>query len=458
MTRYLEIKPGSISETIKRLSDDYQAVFKAELEKAGKGLAQMTDAEKKAFFNKIDKMHNAKSEEAPAKKLDDTNSTMVVKPGAPAGQEKVIRVPKEKLADYKSKGYVEAESYIPEATAKEGVTGAVAGGVLGGMAAGPIGAVAGAYLGHKVQKAAAKKKEEKEIEELTAGQKKLPPALQKAIKAKEKKEEVEITETEGSGGGMDALRAIKAKRQRLQGELEALNKDDSNYKEKRAAKQKEIEAQKEIMARKQREVFDSYDPNLDDLLDLYEGGFKDIDIRKGDLKLTKDKRDNLKDKYNAIMANNMQGDENAIADQIQKLEISIKKQEQELIDIMKKGKDSEKKEAVEGIEEAVGPDRITNLNDKISRLQLSIAKLDKSKPESKTKEAILKSDLNTAKLRLTDIMKQNAAKAVNEAIKAKQSYKSLKMSLKKEQDMDNKKKTLTDKPITKIEVNPKIEG
>ena len=112
----------------------------------------------------------------------------------------------------------------------------------------------------------------------------------------------------------------------------------------------------------------------------------------------------------------------------------------------------------EGIEEAVGPDRITNLNDKISRLQLSIAKLDKSKPESKTKEAILKSDLNTAKLRLTDIMKQNAAKAVNEAIKAKQSYKSLKMSLKKEQDMDNKKKTLTDKPITKIEVNPKIEG
>ena len=415
MTRYLEIKPGSISETIKRLSDDYQAIFKKELEKTGKGIGSMTPDEKKAFFNKIDKMHNAKNEVMDSswikKEIDKERKTTLV--AAPGNKEKVIRIPKEKLADYKAKGYVEAESYIPEA---------------------------------------------KKIDELTAGQKKLPPALQKAIKAKEKKEEVEITETEGSGGGMDALRAIKAKRQRLQGELEALNKDDSNYKEKRAAKQKEIEAQKEIMARKQREVFDSFDPSLDDLLDLYEGGFKDIDVRKGDLKLTKDKRDNLKDKYNAIMANNMQGDENAIADQIQKLEISIKKQEQELIDIMKKGKDSEKKEAVEGIEEAVGPDRITNLNDKISRLQLSIAKLDKSKPESKTKEAILKSDLNTAKLRLTDIMKQNAAKAVNEAIKAKQSYKSLKMSLKKEQDMDNKKKTLTDKPITKIEVNPKIEG
>ena len=415
MTRYLEIKPGSISETIKRLSDDYQAIFKKELEKTGKGIGSMTPDEKKAFFNKIDKMHNAKNEAMDSswikKEIDKERKTTLV--AAPGNKEKVIRIPKEKLADYKAKGYVEAESYIPEA---------------------------------------------KKIDELTAGQKKLPPALQKAIKAKEKKEEVEITETEGSGGGMDALRAIKAKRQRLQGELEALNKDDSNYKEKRAAKQKEIEAQKEIMARKQREVFDSFDPSLDDLLDLYEGGFKDIDVRKGDLKLTKDKRDNLKDKYNAIMANNMQGDENAIADQIQKLEISIKKQEQELIDIMKKGKDSEKKEAVEGIEEAVGPDRITNLNDKITKLQVNISKLDKSKPESKTKEAILKSDLNTAKLRLTDIMKQNAAKAVNEAIKAKQSYKSLKMSLKKEQDMDNKKKTLTDKPITKIEVNPKIEG
>ena len=415
MTRYLEIKPGSISETIKRLSDDYQAIFKKELEKTGKGIGSMTPDEKKAFFNKIDKMHNAKNEVMDSswikKEIDKERKTTLV--AAPGNKEKVIRIPKEKLADYKAKGYVEAESYIPEA---------------------------------------------KKIDELTAGQKKLPPALQKAIKAKEKKEEVEITETEGSGGGMDALRAIKAKRQRLQGELEALNKDDSNYKEKRAAKQKEIEAQKEIMARKQREVFDSFDPSLDDLLDLYEGGFKDIDVRKGDLKLTKDKRDNLKDKYNAIMANNMQGDENAIADQIQKLEISIKKQEQELIDIMKKGKDSEKKEAVEGIEEAVGPDRITNLNDKITKLQVNISKLDKSKPESKTKEAILKSDLNTAKLRLTDIMKQNAAKAVNEAIKAKQSYKSLKMSLKKEQEVNNKKKTLTDKPITKIEVNPKIEG
>ena len=148
MTRYLEIKPGSIAEVALRLRDDYQAFFKKELEKAGKGIAQMTDAEKKAFFNRVDKEYNAKNEIAqtmPAKKPEDSKTTMVVKPGAPAGQEKVIRIPVEKLADYKKKGYVEAESYIPEA---------------------------------------------KKIDELTAAQKKLPPALQKAIKDKEDKKEI----------------------------------------------------------------------------------------------------------------------------------------------------------------------------------------------------------------------------------------------------------------------------
>ena len=454
MTRYLEIKPGSISEVAKKLKEDYQDFFKKELEKTGKSLASMTDAEKKAFYNRIDKEYNAKNEVMDSswikKEIDKEKKTTLV--AAPGNKEKVIRIPKEKLADYKAKGYVEAESYIPEATAKEGVTGAVAGGVLGGMAAGPIGAVAGAYLGHKVQKAAAKKKEEKEIEELTAGQKKLPPALQKAIKAKEKKEEVQLEDKDS--GGIDALRAIKGKRLRLQGELERLNKDDPSYKEKAANLRGQIEKQKEIMASKQKEVYGSFDPSIEDALDLYEGGFKDIDVRKGDLKLTKDKRDNLKDKYNAIMANNMQGDENAIADQIQKLEISIKKQEQELIDIMKKGKEDQKNEAVD-------PERVQKLNQKIASMTTKVGELDKSNPENKTKEAILKSDIATAKLRLQDLMQKGASavkKAVNEASKAKQSYKTLKMSLKKEQEINNKKKTLTDKPITKIEVNPKIEG
>jgi len=402
MKRYLEIKPGSISETIKRLSDDYQAVFKAELEKAGKGLAQMTDAEKKAFFNKIDKMHNAKNEEAPAKKLDDTNSTMVVKPGAPAGQEKVIRIPKEKLADYKSKGYVEAESYIPEA---------------------------------------------KKIDELTAGQKKLPPALQKAIKAKEKKEEVELEALDYNLLKPGNYITVKSKQyviDKIDGDVIKTSDINGDFKYFKMKDIEKVQSSYSLAA--------EFKP--EEGVEITEGGFKEIDTRKSDLKLAKDKRENLKNKYNAIMANAMQGDESAIADQIQKLEMSIKKQEQELIDMMKKNKESEKTEAVD-------PERVANLNQKIQKMTTKMGELDMSKPESKTKEAIIKSDITTAKLRLQDLMQKSASdmkKAVNEMNKAKQSYKSLKMSVKKEQEMNGKKKTLTDKPLTKIEVNPKIEG
>jgi hypothetical protein len=345
MTRYLEVKPGSIAEVAIRLRDDYQAYFKKELEKSGKGIAQMSDAEKKAFFNRVDKAYNAKNEA----KEENEKTTLVAKPG---DKEEVKRIPVDKLADYKKQGWVEAESFVPEAATEP----------------------------YAIGMAAAMKQ---------TGDK--PPLKKSTItkahdiaKSIEKKEEVEITE----------------------------------------------------------------------------GQYKEIDIRKGDLKLAKDKRQALKDKYNAIMANQAQGDENAIGDQIQKLDISIKKQEQELSDIMKKSKET-KKEEVESIEEAAGPNRLTNLNDKITRLQVNLQKLDKSKPESKTKEAILKSDLATAKLRLQDLMQKSASaakKAVNEANKVKQSYKTLKMSLKKEQEVNNKKKTLTDKPITKIEVNPKIEG
>jgi len=519
MTRYLEIKPGSISEVSIRLRDDYQALFKAELEKAGKGLAQMTDAEKKAFFNKIDKMHNAKNEAMNGQnKPDDSKTTLVVKPGAPKGQESVIRIPKEKLADYKSKGYIEAESYIPEA---------------------------------------------KKIDELTAGQKKLPPALQKAIKAKEKKEavdnpyaigmaaamkatgdtpplkkstivkahkiadkvkkeeveineatplqtgismmktlaaaagikpatsnngyqaiydykngegtfkgqgkksyeqvknwiykngyevqvsylkqilgeEVEINEAEGSsGGGMDALRAIKAKRQRLEQELQNLNKDDANYTEKAANLKKQIEGQKEIMARKQREVFDNYDPTLD------EGFYKDVDVRKGDLKLAKDKRQALKDKYNAIMAGQAQGDEGSIEDQIQKLDMSIKKQEQELIDKMKMMK-----------KEAVDPERITNLQQRIQKMTADMGKIDMAKPENKTKQAIYKSDIQTAQLRLKDLIQKKTNELNKQVKETKMGYKSFRQSLKKEQDKKDPKKTMTGQPVDTINTEPKLE-
>ncbi len=59
---YFKRKEGGIEETYKKLSDDYQQMFKKELEKAGKSLGSMSDREKKDFFNKIDKKYNAKNE------------------------------------------------------------------------------------------------------------------------------------------------------------------------------------------------------------------------------------------------------------------------------------------------------------------------------------------------------------------------------------------------------------
>jgi ribosomal protein S17E len=419
MTRYLEIKPGSISEVAKKLKEDYQDFFKKELEKTGKSLASMTDAEKKAFYNRIDKEYNAKNEAAPAAKPNEQETTLVAKPG---DKEKVIRISKDKLSDYKSKGWVEAESFVPEAATEPYAIGMAA--AMKQTGDKPPLKKSTITKAHDIAKSIEKKEEVKEetleeggMKEIDTNKKELERLsirlsnlrdrknanaggdttdVEKQIKQTQmsvidlkkklsatKTEEVEITEAEGSsGGGMDALRAIKAKRQRLQGELEALNKDDPNYKEKRAAKQKEIEAQKEIMARKQREVFDSYDPSLKEL------------------------------------------------------------------------------EELETVEEAAGPDRLTNLNDKISKLQVNLSKLDKSKPESKTKEAIIKSDLVTAKLRLQDLMQKRNTETKKESVnEAKKNYKSMKKSLKKEQDKEvNTKRTLTDKPITKVDVDPKIKG
>jgi len=69
MNKYLKTKEGSIEDLAKQmqnkvLESDYQDKFKKELDKAGKPIGQMTGAEKKAFFNKIDKMHTAKNEQA----------------------------------------------------------------------------------------------------------------------------------------------------------------------------------------------------------------------------------------------------------------------------------------------------------------------------------------------------------------------------------------------------------
>ena len=66
--KYLKTKEGSIEDLAKQmqnkvLESDYQDKFKKALDKEGKPLGQMTGAEKKSFFNKVDKMHKGKNEE-----------------------------------------------------------------------------------------------------------------------------------------------------------------------------------------------------------------------------------------------------------------------------------------------------------------------------------------------------------------------------------------------------------
>ena len=214
MTRYLEIKSGSISEVAKKLREDYDAYFKKELEKEGKPIASMTDAEKKAFFNRVDKGYNAKDEATSqdvspslANKPSEKSKTTLV--AAPGGKEKVLRIPVEKLADYKAKGYVEAEEFVPEA-AKEPYAIGMAAAMKATGDTPPL-------KKSTITKAHDIAKKIEKNEELTAAQKKLPPALQKAIEKKEKNEEVELDEA-----GMKAIATDQAELKRLRVRLQQL--------------------------------------------------------------------------------------------------------------------------------------------------------------------------------------------------------------------------------------------
>ena len=65
--KYLKSKPGSLEASAGQVSgfateQEYQKLFKKELDKAGKGIASISDQEKKSFFNKIDKMYKGKNE------------------------------------------------------------------------------------------------------------------------------------------------------------------------------------------------------------------------------------------------------------------------------------------------------------------------------------------------------------------------------------------------------------
>ncbi len=59
------MKANQLKELIRQVvreESDYQELFKAMLDKTGKSIASMSDTEKKAFFNAVDKAATAKSE------------------------------------------------------------------------------------------------------------------------------------------------------------------------------------------------------------------------------------------------------------------------------------------------------------------------------------------------------------------------------------------------------------
>ena len=65
VNRYLDTRENSLESAVTKVvaeETEYQKMFKKELEKTGKSISQMSDAEKKAFFNKIDSKHTAKNE------------------------------------------------------------------------------------------------------------------------------------------------------------------------------------------------------------------------------------------------------------------------------------------------------------------------------------------------------------------------------------------------------------
>jgi hypothetical protein len=80
-----------VKEVMKEESE-YQAFFKKELEKAGKSISQMSDDEKKEFFNKIDSEYKGKTESV---------STELPKATIPTSVNQKLKLAVDKIKDAK---------------------------------------------------------------------------------------------------------------------------------------------------------------------------------------------------------------------------------------------------------------------------------------------------------------------------------------------------------------------
>jgi len=150
---------------IKKEANDYQMLVKKELQKAGKSLGDMSDQEKKDFFNGLDKKYKAKDEQMDDK-AQKANQSQMSKDGEE--ESKAKKSVRETVQDLLLKSWKQAAQMAEEKHKEK-----------------------------KEEKVTCPKCEGKGCEhcegkgyhmkEMTDAQKKLPPALQKAIKKKEGK-------------------------------------------------------------------------------------------------------------------------------------------------------------------------------------------------------------------------------------------------------------------------------
>ena len=186
MSKYLETKKGSLEDMVAgvtegKQSEDYKQLFKKELEKAGKGIGAMSDQEKKDFFNKIDKKHSAKNEDS--KKVQKMN----VKKASGEDSKKLkesVELEEGGVKDF----LMDVEDDASDMSLNDLIK---------------------KYYGQMGLSAQEIKKIYYRVnEELTAGQKKLPPALQKAIKDKQDKKEVKEESEEETKSLKDTVHDI----------------------------------------------------------------------------------------------------------------------------------------------------------------------------------------------------------------------------------------------------------
>ncbi len=190
MSKYLETKKGSLEDMVAgvtqgKQSEDYKQLFKKELEKTGKGIGSMSDMEKKSFFNKIDKKHSAKNEGSKEVQQKNVRTSPGEGTGAAGGP---------KLHDTSMKKSLKASHCSEETELQEGGVKDFLMDVEADAADMSLNDLIKKYynlMGLSAQDI--KKIYYRVNEELTAGQKKLPPALQKAIKDKEDKKSIKAS-------------------------------------------------------------------------------------------------------------------------------------------------------------------------------------------------------------------------------------------------------------------------